>query len=158
MKNALACLLLLAAAPALSAPPPPPAPKVAAFYDEFFAALPNRFPGDLAAVTPMVAENVEVYRDGELQSSSRAEWFSWLQGMAGSMDSASASREEFFHAGDNSILVREFWWPYKKDVFMHPEFPDRFVKYTFNEQKLARVDYVIKARKANMKFGEDSNG
>ncbi|QZD89652.1 hypothetical protein K3148_12735 [Qipengyuania aurantiaca] len=158
MRNIIAFTLLLASAPALAAPPPPPAPAVAAFYDDFFRALPNIFPGDLVAVTPMVHENVEVYRDGELQSSTRDEWFSWLQGLAGSMDSASTSREEFFYADEDSILVREFWWPYKKDVMVHPEFPVRFVRYHFHQQKLVRVDYLMSARPTNVKFGAENDG
>ena len=106
----------------------------------------------------MVHENVEIYRDGELQSSTRDEWFSWLQGLAGSMDSASTSREEFFYADEDSILVREFWWPYKKNVMVHPEFPVRFVRYHFHQQKLVRVDYLMSARSTNVKFGAENDG
>jgi hypothetical protein len=131
------------------------------FYADFFTALPRSFPAkDLSALERMVSGQVVVTIDGVPRFKSRAEWLGWLQSMAveHGVERTSMSREEFFIQPDDRILVREFWYPIKKDTVYHPEFPHKLVSYQFKDEMLVRVDYIAELRPMGKKPGEGDHG
>lgn len=156
MRLSLAIVLLACSVSATAAPPPPPSPSETKFYDDFYTALPGLFPvASLSALEPFVAPDLLVIEKGEVRFRNREAWFAWLQGLAaeGNFDRASMSREEFFFQPGDRILVREFWYPIKKDVVSHPEFPHKLVSYQFNGGKLVSVEYLTEMRPMGFKPG-----
>ncbi len=162
MRYALALLLVTASAVSISAAPPPPLiPEEEAFYNEFFSALPNGFPEqELDRLREMVAVDVEVFFEGQRRFETREEWLGWLNAMAvkNRVERTSMSREAFFFQSGDRILVREFWFPYRRGTAFHPEFPHKLVSYKFKGSKLVRVDYLAEIRPSQHKFGASDNG
>ncbi|MEO0461950.1 MAG: hypothetical protein AAF127_02395 [Pseudomonadota bacterium] len=162
MRSILALLLLATSTvPASAAPPPPLAPAEKAFYDEFFSALPQRFPEQkLDRLRKIVAADVEVFFEGDQRFDTREEWLGWLNAMAveNRVERTSMSREAYFIQSGGRILVHEFWFPYRQNTVFHPEFPHKLVSYKFKDSKLVRVDYLADVRPTRHKFGASDDG
>ena len=129
-----------------SVPPPPPPPEEWAPQLAFFAALPHRYPApDLAAFEALVAENVEVVRDGRVLHRTRRDWIDELQRVpAAEIQGHSVSRDQFHRAADGGISVREFSYPIApegKTIIYHPSAPLRYVTYYLAGGRLVRVVY-----------------
>ena len=120
--------------------------------DAFFEALPRRLPAnDLAAFEPMVAEDVEVWRNGEMEYDNRADWFAYLTSnpLANwSMGTVPAGvgigRDDFYRTANGDIVVRELSSgiaPEGKQVLYHLGYNLHFVTYTLRDGVLTKVDY-----------------
>ena len=142
--------LAAAATAAWSAPPPPPHPTEQRRIDAFFAAMPMRVPvADFAALEPLVAPDVKVYRDGELAFGDRAAWFADLGrnpyvGQPTAAVGYSISREKFYRGPEGEHVVLEFSFPFAapgESVAFHPAYPWRLVRYWLSEGVLTRIDY-----------------
>lgn len=151
MRHLVGALLGLVAGPAaLSAQDPLPPPKIWNAQIAFFKALPKRFPAsDISAFEKLVADDVQVYRDGKLVHRTRQSWISELQHFEkgkgpGNPQGYSASRDSFHKLADGGILVREFYYPIAPDgahIVYHPSNPLRNVTYYLDEGRLVRVVY-----------------
>lgn len=148
----LAVLLFEATAYAL--PPPPPPPEEQAQIDAFFEVLPRRLPAsDLEAFKDVVAEDVEVWRNGRLVYNSREGWFvelaenpfaDWSMGTP--PVAASIGRDDFYRSSGGEIIVRELVSgvpPPGHQILYHLGYNLRFVTYTLREGILTKVDYGL---------------
>ena len=142
--------LIVAAAGVLFSPGrPPPPPEIWNAQVAFFSALPDRFPAaDLAPFERLVADDVQVYRDGILIHRTRADWIrelqSYKQKIPTDPQGFSVSRDQYTLLADGSVSVREFTYPIApegKSVVYYPDYPLRYVSYRLAKGRLVRVDY-----------------
>lgn len=128
---------------------PPPSPDLWKAQVAFFNSLPGRFPAaDITRFEQLVAEDVQVYREGNLIHRTRASWIrelqSYRQQTPAHPQGFSVSRDQYTRTPDGSVSVREFTYPIApegKTIAYHPDYPFRYVSYKISSGKLVRVDY-----------------
>jgi hypothetical protein len=159
---------------ATGAQEPSPSPPVWDAQVALFSSLPDRIPAkDLSSLKLLVADDVEVYRDGKLVHETRKAWFDELRD-GGRIPphgprEYSVSRDHYARTADGGVSVREFSYPIAPEgshTVYHPRHPLRYVTYYIEGGKLVRVVYgpamsgyaglcqVVEAAKAERATGD----
>ena len=133
----------------IAAQEPPPSPDDWEGQVAVFRALPQRLPTkNIAPLEKLVADDLQVYRDGKLVHRTRRAWIDELQSYRqvepGDPQGFSVSRDEYHKLADGGVSVREFTYPIAPDgaqIVYHPSNPLRYVTYYFKTGKVERIVY-----------------
>ncbi|MBB3033751.1 hypothetical protein [Alteriqipengyuania lutimaris] len=137
----LACVM---ASPGFAAPPPPP-PEASA-QRAFFAALPQTAPAEYPAeLRAMLADDLEVMWEGEPFLEGPDAWIEWRESTFydASLDRHQMLIENFYWDEDGRVVTEEFWMPIRKDTVFHPVRPLKIVRYTFADEQVIRIEYLL---------------